>query len=139
MDAQNTCKTLPLPTPLRPITPHFCLTSYVYHPLSELINYSSHWNHRKTIGFVMFSGAKEVNWFAKFRDNSWVISIWQILVQAVAHIMFLKIGVLKNFANFTGKDLCWSLIFNKVADLQAFNLLKRDSKTGVFLWNLRNF
>ena len=26
--------------------------------------------------------------------------------------MFCKIGVLKNFANFTGKHLCWSLFFN---------------------------
>ena len=28
--------------------------------------------------------------------------------------MFLKIGVLKNFANFAGKDLCWSLFFKKL-------------------------
>ena len=32
--------------------------------------------------------------------------------------MFFKIGVLKNFAIFTGKHLCWSL-FNKVAGLKA--------------------
>ena len=38
--------------------------------------------------------------------------------------MFFKIGVLKKFANFTGKKLCWSL---------PANLLKRDSSTGVFL------
>ena len=44
--------------------------------------------------------------------------------------MFFKIGV-----------LCWSL-FDKVAGLQAFRpatLLKRDSSTRVFLWNLRLF
>ena len=28
--------------------------------------------------------------------------------------MFLKIGVLKNFANFTGKHLCWSLFLIKL-------------------------
>ena len=28
--------------------------------------------------------------------------------------MFFKISVLKNFTNFTGKHLCWILIFNKV-------------------------
>ena len=33
--------------------------------------------------------------------------------------MFFKIGVLKNFANLTGKYLCWSLFLNKVAGLQA--------------------
>ena len=46
--------------------------------------------------------------------------------------MFLKLGVLKNFANFTGKRLCWSRaesLFNKVTGLKA----NTDSKTGVFL------
>ena len=45
---------------------------------------------------------------------------------------------LKFFANFTGKHLCWSLFFTK---LQAFSpavLLKIDSYTSVFLWNLIN-
>ena len=36
--------------------------------------------------------------------------------------------VLRNFANFIGKHLCRSLF-----------LLKRDSNTDVFLWNLQNF
>ena len=35
--------------------------------------------------------------------------------------MFVKMA-LENFANFTGKQLCWSLYFNKVTRL------KRDSK-----------
>ena len=29
--------------------------------------------------------------------------------------MFFKIGILKNFTNFTGKHLCWSLFFIKLA------------------------
>ena len=36
--------------------------------------------------------------------------------------MFFKIGVLKNFAIFTGKSLCWSLFLIK--------LLKRNTNTG---------
>ena len=28
---------------------------------------------------------------------------------------YVKMGVLRNFAKFTGKDLCQSLFFNKVA------------------------
>ena len=46
--------------------------------------------------------------------------------------VFCKKAVLKNFAMFTGKRLCWSLFLM----LQAFGLatlLKRDSNTGVFL------
>ena len=36
----------------------------------------------------------------------------------------VKKGVLKSFANFTGKHLCFSLFFNKVASLKAL----KDSK-----------
>ena len=47
-------------------------------------------------------------------------------------------GVLKNFANFTGKHLCWSLFFTKLQAFRQAMLLKGDSYTGVFLLNLRN-
>ena len=43
-----------------------------------------------------------------------------------------KQGVLKNFANFTGKHRCWSLFLIKLQARSAA-LLKRDSSTGVFL------
>ena len=46
--------------------------------------------------------------------------------------MFFKIEVLKNFANFTGKHLCWSLFLIKLQALRPPFLLKRDSNTGVF-------
>ena len=42
--------------------------------------------------------------------------------------MFFRKSVLKNFAIFTGKHLCWCLFFNKVAGLS-----KKDSNTGDFL------
>ena len=47
--------------------------------------------------------------------------------------MFFKIGVLKNFANFTAKHLCWSTFFIKLQAWRAAALLKRDSNTGVIL------
>ena len=47
--------------------------------------------------------------------------------------MFFKIGVLKNFANFTAKHLCWSTFFIKLLAWRAATLLKRDSNTGVIL------
>ena len=43
--------------------------------------------------------------------------------------MFFKVGVLKNFAIFTEKHVSESL----------FNLKKKDSSTGFFLWILQNF
>ena len=39
--------------------------------------------------------------------------------------MFFKIGVLANFAIFTGKHRCWKSLFNKVAGLQACNFVKK--------------
>ena len=57
--------------------------------------------------------------------------------------MFFKTGVLKNFAMFNGKHLCWSFFFNKVASfIKKENLqfyLKRDFNTGAFLRILRAF
>ena len=44
----------------------------------------------------------------------------------------MKIGVLKIFAKLTGKHLCQSLIFNKVASLWPATLLKKETGTGVF-------
>ena len=44
----------------------------------------------------------------------------------------MKKGALKNFAKFTGKRLCWSLFFNKVAGLRPPTSLKKRLNTGVF-------
>ena len=55
-----------------------------------------------------------------------------------SHIIF-KTGVLKNFAIFTRKHLCWSLFLIKLQDWRLVLLLKRDSNTGVFLWIMQDF
>ena len=53
--------------------------------------------------------------------------------------MFFKIGVLKKFANFTGKHLCWSFASIKLQVLRPSTLLKKGSNKSVFPWNLRIF
>ena len=45
----------------------------------------------------------------------------------------VKQGVLKNFANFTGKNLCWSLFLIKLLFWGACNFIKEDADTGGFL------
>ena len=46
--------------------------------------------------------------------------------------VFCKKGVLKDFAKFTGKHLCQSPFFNKVAGLQACNfILKNEHRTAL--------
>ena len=39
--------------------------------------------------------------------------------------VFCEKGVIKDSTKFTGKHLCWSLFFNKVADLRLATLLKK--------------
>ena len=49
--------------------------------------------------------------FAKFSENHSTEkqkNIFQVNGRSSRSQMFFKIGVLKNFANFTGKHLCWS-------------------------------
>ena len=48
-------------------------------------------------------------------------------------LKFLKIGVLKNFAIFTGKHLYWSLFLIKLQAFSSATLFKRDSSVGVYL------
>ena len=43
--------------------------------------------------------------------------------------VFCEKGVLRNFAKFTGKHLCQSLFFNKVAGL---SLIKKEALAQVF-------
>ena len=52
---------------------------------------------------------------------------------------FIKKSILKNFAIFSGKNLCWSLFLIKLQVFRSATLLKRYSNTGVFLLILRNF
>ena len=53
--------------------------------------------------------------------------------------MFLNIGVLKNFAIFTRKHLCWSLFLIQLQSTSPATILKRNSSIGIFLWTLPNF
>ena len=52
--------------------------------------------------------------------------------------MLVKIVVLKNFASFIGKQLCWSLFLIKM-QVQVCKFIKKDTNTFVFMWNVENF
>ena len=52
---------------------------------------------------------------------------------------FIEKGVLKTLAKFTGKHLCWSLFFNKVAGLQPSSLLKKRLQHMCFPVNFAKF
>ena len=52
--------------------------------------------------------------------------------------MLFKIGVLKNFAIFTGKHPCWRLFKIKLQAWKPATFLKRDCNPVFFLWILWN-
>ena len=52
---------------------------------------------------------------------------------AVREAVNRSAGILKNFANFTGKQQCQSLFFNKVPGCGLLLYQKRYSSTRVFL------
>ena len=55
--------------------------------------------------------------------------------------IFFRIGVLENFAIFTGKHLCCSVgvSFNKIAGLQACNSIKKRLQHSCFPVNIEKF
>ena len=65
-----------------------------------------------------FCGIVQVNFFLQYRSSYRRCSI--------------KKAVLKNFAIFTGKRLCWGLFLIKLQVSRPATLLKRDSNTGNF-------
>ena len=61
------------------------------------------------------------------------------IVRSTCLQMVFKISVLKNFANFPLKHLCWSFFLIKLQPWGRATLLKRNSNTGAFLWILQIF
>ena len=70
-----------------------------------------------------------------FVDNNKIIATLRVFPSEA----FYKKAVLKNFAIFLGKHLCWSLFLTNLQSFRTATLLKRDSNTSVFLWTLQNF
>ena len=54
-------------------------------------------------------------------------------------IYYAEKAVLKNFANVTGKHLCWSVFLMKSYAFRPATLLKRDSKIDLFLVKFAKF
>ena len=63
-------------------------------------------------------------WYQLSRVN-WTVNDG-IIIRGSRPELFCKKDVLRNFAKFTGKHLCQSLVFNKVATLRPANLLEKS-------------
>ena len=53
--------------------------------------------------------------------------------------VFHKKAVLKNFAIFTGRHLCWNLFFNKNTGLQGPSFIKKRHEPRCFFANIEKF
>ena len=70
-------------------------------------------------------------WFSWICFVSYIEKFEKILLRSSHQSCSVRIGVVRNFTKSTGKHLCKSLFFNKVAGLQLYQ--KRE-----FLWILWN-
>ena len=75
----------------------------------------------------------------EFLANSVVVCIVTLCFQKQPPGVFYKKSVLKNFTKFTGKDLCQSLFFDKVAGLRPATLLKKRLWYRCFPVNFAKF
>ena len=88
---------------------------------------------------------KNIMWEVVARRCSAKILSWEFdkiyreipVLESLDPEVFCKKEVLENFEKFTGKHLCLSLFFNKVAGLGL--LLKKRLWHRFFLWILQNF
>ena len=64
---------------------------------------------------------------------------FQDLIRSSRPKLFCKKGVLRNFAKFTGKHVCKSLFFSKVAGLRPATLSKKRLWYRCFPMNFENF
>ena len=106
---------------------HVLATSFCVRQFSCVVNSSFHQK-------LLFK-----KWQRK-RNGFSQLNLWNIIVSRCGRSqMFFKISVLKRFAKFHRKTPVLESLFSKVAGPQPATLLKRDSNTGVYLWNLRIF
>ena len=68
----------------------------------------------------------------------WILTTWNI-VRSSHQRCFVRNGAIRNFAKFTGKHLCQSLFFNKVASLRPATLLKKRLWDRCFSVNFAKF
>ena len=84
-----------------------------------------------------FRGDNETHW-GWFEDSArWTDKY--VVLRSSHKVCSVRKGVLKNFTKFTGKHLCQSLFFNKVAGLRSATLLKKRLWHTCFPVNFTKF
>ena len=80
-----------------------------------------------------YIGSTTGAFFRALRNFSEQLLIGLSTFRSSSSQMFFKIGVLENFAIFTGKHLRWTISLVKLQASRPATLLNRDPTTDVFL------
>ena len=92
----------------------------------------------ENLGFLCFQGVQK-----DISGMKWVASIYLYIpskyYRSSLQRCSIRKGALRNFAKFTGKHLCQSLFFNKVAGLRPATLLKKRHWNSCFPVNFLKF
>ena len=80
-----------------------------------------------------------INRQTNLKEENILTDTFNLLTRSSHQRCSIKKGVLKNFAKFTGKHLCWRLFFDKVAGLRLPNLLKKRLQHRCFPVNFAKF
>ena len=83
------------------------------------------------------SQKSNTNWNENFSFHWWLIH--PLRLRSSRQELFCKKGVLRNLSKFTGKHLCQSLFFNKVAGLRRATNIKKETLRRCFPVNFVKF
>ena len=72
--------------------------------------------------------------YARIAEKSLNILLLLLILKSNNQRWSVKRGALKNFANFTGNHLCWSLFIIR----SPATFFKRDFDTDILRWNLQS-
>ena len=86
------------------------------------------WNyHFFSFYYINLESCKSIFKTLSYFPVATFMLIRKVICRSSHSPIFFKIGVLKNFANFTWKHLCWSLFSIKLPAWRPATLLKKDS------------
>ena len=107
------------------------VSEYAFRVLQPGLRYPSKIPYiRQCFHYLFFSDALNIHHFIS--QNNFKSS--ETNAEAATRRCSVKIGVLNNFTKFTGKRMCQSFFFDKVAGLRPATLLKKRLWQSCFLW-----
>ena len=120
----------------------YCPIWYIYNIIHTLVTLVSHLHNLSQLFYVIVVTSKNnqhnFEHVSSYQKNSQSNLVKPFLVLHGKVLTGFK-QIIKNFAIFIGKRLCWSLFITKLQAYRPAILLKRDSKHSCFPVNIAKF